>query len=215
MHLLATLDDDLYGTRAADNQVKNLSSRKANREGHSADVTAYALFRIIMALRFRRRGETVVDPVRKLVSTLTEGRGEQALGGFTIKADRGYGKESILKCLMESGIGSMLIMPEHIVRAHPFVGKSFLDPLRYDVEEDDEGMTDAVIALGSGNSSNAHTNGNNENGIRENEAQEVSGDQEGQGSSSVLPPTRNDRRRAFIVDDSPGLGPACFLRRSA
>ena len=91
----------------------------------------------------------------------------------------------------------MLIMPEHILRAHPFVGKSFLDPLRYDVEEDNKGMNDAVIALRSRNGSNAHTNGNNENCMRENEAQEVSRDQERQWSSSVLPPICNDRRRAF------------------
>jgi hypothetical protein len=30
----ATLDDDLYGSRAADNQVKQLSIRKADKEGH-------------------------------------------------------------------------------------------------------------------------------------------------------------------------------------
>ena len=176
LHLLATLNDDLYGTRAADNQVKNLSWRKADREGHSADAIADAFFRIIMALRFRRRNEIVVDSVPKLVSTLTEGREEEALGGFFITADREYGNESILKFPMESGIGSMLIMPEYILRAHPFVGKSFLDPLRCDVEEDDERMKDAVTAPGSRNGSSAHTNGSNENGIRENEVQEVSGD---------------------------------------
>ena len=31
MFLFATLDDDLYGTRASDNQVKTLSLRKADR----------------------------------------------------------------------------------------------------------------------------------------------------------------------------------------
>jgi hypothetical protein len=33
-HTYATLDDDLYETRATDNQVKSLSARKADREGH-------------------------------------------------------------------------------------------------------------------------------------------------------------------------------------
>lgn len=55
LYLLATLDDDLFGTRAADNQVKMLSSRKADREGHSADALADALFLVVFALRFRRR----------------------------------------------------------------------------------------------------------------------------------------------------------------
>ena len=150
--------------------------------------------------------------MRKPVSTLTEGRGAGPRR-FFITADRGYGKEPILKFLMESGIGSMLIMVEYILRAHPFVGKSFLDPLRYDVEEDNKGMNDAVIALRSGNGSNAHKNGNKENCIRENEVQEVSRDQERQGSSSALPPICNDRGRAFIVDDSPDLGPAFFAMK--
>ena len=43
---LATLDDDVYGTRAVENQVKTLSARKADREGHTAEVMADALFRI-------------------------------------------------------------------------------------------------------------------------------------------------------------------------
>lgn len=38
LHLFMTLDDDLFGTRATENQVKNLSSRKADRQGHVADV---------------------------------------------------------------------------------------------------------------------------------------------------------------------------------
>jgi hypothetical protein len=37
-HTFATLDDDLCGTRAAENQVKTLSSRKADREGHQGCV---------------------------------------------------------------------------------------------------------------------------------------------------------------------------------
>ncbi|PXF41823.1 hypothetical protein BWQ96_08471 [Gracilariopsis chorda] len=53
LHLLATLDDDLFGTRAANNQFKMISSRKAEREGHSADALADALFRIVLAIRFR------------------------------------------------------------------------------------------------------------------------------------------------------------------
>lgn len=58
LHLFLTLDDDLFGTRASDNQVKSLSARKVDKEGHSADAVADALSRIIFALRFRRRGES-------------------------------------------------------------------------------------------------------------------------------------------------------------
>lgn len=45
----------------------------------------------------------------------------------------------------------MLIMPDHIIRAHQFVGKSFFHPLCYDIEEDDEDIHDLVIASGGVN----------------------------------------------------------------
>ena len=59
VHTLATLDDDLCGTRAGDNQVKSLSIRKADREGHTADAIVDALFRVKLIVRFRRRGKAI------------------------------------------------------------------------------------------------------------------------------------------------------------
>lgn len=94
--LMATLDDDLYGTRAQDNQVKTLSARKADREGHQADVLADALFHMTLALRFRRRGEKQSQNVGKSLGGILDGRGEQSLTGFIITADRGYGKYALL-----------------------------------------------------------------------------------------------------------------------
>lgn len=79
LHLLATLDDDRFGRRASGNQVKMLRFRKADKEGHTADAVADALFRIVLAIRFRRRGEAQTDSVRKLLTTLNNGRGEEAL----------------------------------------------------------------------------------------------------------------------------------------
>lgn len=40
LHQVVTLDDDLVGTRARYNQLKALSVRKADKEGHIADVVA-------------------------------------------------------------------------------------------------------------------------------------------------------------------------------
>jgi hypothetical protein len=111
MHTFATLDDDLYGTRASDNQVKTLSMRKADREGHTADVIADALFRITLAVRFRRRGEQQSANVLRLISTLIEGRGEQCLHGLVLTADRGYGSIALIRTLLRHGIGSILVMP--------------------------------------------------------------------------------------------------------
>lgn len=51
------LEDDLVGTLAQDNQVKTLSARKTDREGHLADVVADALFNAVMSVRFRQRAE--------------------------------------------------------------------------------------------------------------------------------------------------------------
>ena len=55
-HTFGTLDDDLYGTRAKDNQVKSLSARKADKEGHTAHAIADAIFRVNLMVRFSRRG---------------------------------------------------------------------------------------------------------------------------------------------------------------
>ena len=126
VYTFATLDDDLYGTRAKYNQVKSLSAREADREGHSADAIADALFRIIFMVRFRRRGEKQSHNVQQLVECLLEARGERSLHGLLFTADRGYVSMSLVRSLLSHGIGSIFIMPEHILGCHPFVGVSFL-----------------------------------------------------------------------------------------
>ena len=137
LYTFATLDDDLYGTRASDNQVKTLSSRKADREGHTADALCDALFRVTYMVRFRRREETQASCVASMIDALLEGRGERHLSGFTVTVDRGYGKLSTLTSLFIRGINYILIMPDHILKCHPFVRSSFPDVTRN--EENDEG----------------------------------------------------------------------------
>jgi YqaJ-like viral recombinase domain len=189
-HTYATLDDDLYGTRASDNQVKSLSSRKADREGHCADALADALFRITFFVRFRRRGRTQSDNVNQLLSSILESRGEQSFHGFTITADRGYAKMSLVKQLLKYDLGVVLIMPEHLVACHPFVGKSYLRVGRDD-SESDEGEVGA-----------------------ENGATSDVGDDEVEGSerlAGMQPSVQLDRGRAFVLDDDPSSGPASFF----
>lgn len=67
VHTCATLFDDVYWNRAKFNKVKSLSSRKADREGHSGDAITDALFRVMLEVRFRSRGETKAANVEKLV----------------------------------------------------------------------------------------------------------------------------------------------------
>ena len=133
-----TLDDDLFGTRARDNQVKKLSNRKADKEGHCADVVSDAIFRIVLGLRFSRRGESQEDNVNKLLDSLLSGLGQVSVSGLVLTADRGYAKMKLMKRLMGLGIGSMFIFPEHLLRCHPFVGQSFLNVGRLDDDESDD-----------------------------------------------------------------------------
>ena len=87
-YTLATVDDDLYDTRAVDNQVKTFSSRKADRKGYAADSIADALFRITLMVRFRRRGISQSNNVYSLVKSVLEGIGERSVRSFILTADR-------------------------------------------------------------------------------------------------------------------------------
>ena len=71
----AHLEDDLYGTRSMDNQVKTLSARKADREGHCAEAIEDALFRITFFVRFRRKEHTQTENVNQLLNCVLEIRG--------------------------------------------------------------------------------------------------------------------------------------------
>ena len=50
LRLAVTVDDDLFGTRAVDNQVKMISSRKVDEERHSADLKEDALFIFVLSV---------------------------------------------------------------------------------------------------------------------------------------------------------------------
>ena len=42
--MVATLDDEMFGCHAKDNQVKMLNNQKADAEGYTADVLAEVFF---------------------------------------------------------------------------------------------------------------------------------------------------------------------------
>lgn len=64
-----------------------------------------------------------------------DGRGEEALNGFIFTADRGYGKQSFMKILIDFGLASVFVMPDHLLNVHTFFAASFLNPARGDIEE--------------------------------------------------------------------------------
>lgn len=124
--------------------VKTLSARKADKEGHSADVLCDALFRATVSVRFRRLGETQAHNVDKLLSSIVESLGALSSSGLIVTADRGYGRMSLLRCLSALGIHSMFIMPSHLNKCHPFVGKSYLRVDRMDLEDADSDEPDEL-----------------------------------------------------------------------
>ena len=137
-HTILSLDDDLMGTRATYNQVKTISNRKADKEGHVADVLADALFRVVFQLRFRRRHEKLQYCVEKVMSNLLETRGDLSRQGIVVVADRGYAKRHVLNALMDQGLSCFGVMPEFVLECHPFVGKSYLKIAPFVDDEEDE-----------------------------------------------------------------------------
>lgn len=202
-HLFATLDDDLYGTRAADNQVKTLSARKADREGHVADSLADAFFRLTLALRFRRRGESQAQNVDSLLSNLLAVRGEKSLLGFVITADRGYGKFSLLKRLLKRGIGAMMIMPDHVLKCHHFVGQSFFDVSRNEMDSESESSS------GSDGIGEGELPGEASCSERIAECNSSVAVDETHTFSTVF-----DRPKKFIVEDGPDAGPSAKMAKN-
>ena len=194
-HTPATLDEDLYGSRATDNQVKTFSNRKSDREGHAADTIADAIFRVTLMVRFRRRGVSQAENVSMLVQAILEGRGGQTLHGFIVTADGGYGKISLMRELLYLRIGSIMVMPEHLLQCHPFIGSSFLNVTRNDEEETSE------------ESSGSGTDDASEEGmeIEHGNPSTSSNIASQQGDTSSL-----DRTCAFVINYGPDEGPASW-----
>lgn len=122
--LSMTLDDELFGTRANDNQVKTLSNRKADKEGHTADVVCDALFRTALGIRFRRRGISQAENVSSLMRHVINDESSLSIRGTSVTADRGYSNISCVSELCSMGFGVVMIFPSHLKECHPFASAS-------------------------------------------------------------------------------------------
>ena len=109
-HTFCTLDNDLLGTRAEDNQVKTFSYRKADREGHSMTAVADAIFRDFLHARLGRRGESKKTAISKLLRELLDNRGEKCLEGIVLTLDRGFATQDMVISLLESGTSCVSIV---------------------------------------------------------------------------------------------------------
>lgn len=87
-----TIDDDLYGTRAAVNKVKTLEHRKAVAEGYVADRIDDVLHEVKFDVRFRRRGDKKESAAALELYTIVETRGEIDRNSFFMTVDCGYGR---------------------------------------------------------------------------------------------------------------------------
>lgn len=125
VYMFCTLNNDLY-VRAKDNQVKSLSARRADREWYTADAIASSPFRTTLMVRFRRREEKQTQNVQHLIECALEGLDEQSLHGILLTANRGYRNISLICSFLPHSIGSIFIMPGHILGCYPFLGNSFM-----------------------------------------------------------------------------------------
>lgn len=111
---------------------------------------------------------------------------------------------------MEHGLGSVFVMSNHLLRVHPFVGKSFLDINREDLE--DEALTTVP------NTANEHTgatvipsDATTNEAVNETYTEGETSAIQSNAQVDAVNNTSFDRRRAFIIDDNPGLGPEVFF----
>jgi len=141
-NMVATLDDETYGCRAKDNQVKALNDRKADTEGYSADVLADCLFRAPIALRLRRRGVGQDENIRVLLSNAFRTGGTESAGSSLLGADRGYACVPTAELIALKGYGCILIHPNHLLNNHPFCSLSAYDGTGFNQvpEFEDDGM---------------------------------------------------------------------------
>lgn len=87
LYLLLTLDEDIFDTRAVDDQVKIISSRDADKEVHSADVVIETLSRFIFDLQFSRGWGIRGDDVDILFTLIFKGEGKRARNSCVVKTE--------------------------------------------------------------------------------------------------------------------------------
>lgn len=59
-----------------------------------------------------------------MLSSILEHRGDECLRGIIMTVDRGYAHPNMLQEMANYGVACVGIMPEHLVKCHPFVGLS-------------------------------------------------------------------------------------------
>lgn len=76
--------------------------------------------------------------MKHLLAVFTEGIGEFSLQGRLVTSHCRYGSMQLLKIFVQHGLGVIVVMPDHPIRCHPFVGWSYLLVGRNDDEEEED-----------------------------------------------------------------------------
>lgn len=156
------------------------------------------MFRITLSVRFRHRGESQINNVKKPLNIFTETRDDISLNGLIATADRSCESMFLLKTFAVFDIDSIMIMLQHRNRCHPFVGRSFLRASRMD--ECNNGASEIE-------SSSSNTQAVNRAGTHSMSAQvpkiETNSDKELlNGTQQHNKSSSNYWRDGFIVEDS-------------
>lgn len=196
LYLTVTFDDNFFDIYAVDNQVDDLSSRKADAEEHSADALACTITRVVFVLRFQQREESQLEAVTNLLTEMFEVVGSQTLNICIVNTERGYRKESFMNVTVSFVLSSIFFMPDHGLRLHTFVEAPYLHP-----HQNGEDL------LGSKSRGAIDVVASND------DAKQSIGDMEiaSLGKFSRF----EDRLRAIIINDDPMLGPAVFSATKA
>lgn len=92
------------------------------------------MYRVVFSLRFKRRGKYQTESVNKLLKDIFDGEGADVLNSCIVTTDRGYRKEAIMEVISYLGLSYVYILPENILRSHPFVRASITNLHREDNE---------------------------------------------------------------------------------
>lgn len=113
-------------------------------------------------------------------------------------ADRGYGKKYVLDILTSFAIGSIFVMPENLLRSHPFVGASFPNVSREEVVKTD-GKDDGICSQAHCSDSEVEGSVNRSSGNVLNNPDSV---------------VTLNRHKQYVIDDDPKLWQELFMASS-
>lgn len=74
----------------------------------------------------------IEESIRKLIQMVLRDRGEQAFNSLTVSLDRSYGEKSLITRLADCGLSNIVVIPKHLLRCHPFLGRSYFKIYRDD-----------------------------------------------------------------------------------